>query len=163
MYLPLMHILSRFLVTRRGDALLYRMAPYRTGTVQLPYCPCGTVPYGTVRYGTCTVPYGTGTIPYGTVPVPYRTVPYRYHTVRYHTGNTATVRYLYGTAPYGTITRHHVVLLKTATIYAAIEDADIYVKFLRLIKCRCCPIDHRAAMDELMSCLRMGFSPGFHD
>jgi hypothetical protein len=100
-------------------------------------------------------------VPYGTVPVPYR--PVQYGTVRYHTGNTATVRYLYGTAPYGTITRHHVVLLKTATIYAAMEDTYIYVKFLDSIKCRCCPIDHRAAMDELMSCLMLGFSPGFHD
>ena len=76
MYLSLLHILLRFLVIRRGDALLYRMVPYRTGTVQSPYCPCGTVPYGTVRYGTCTVPvpYGTGTIQYrGNRTVPYGT------------------------------------------------------------------------------------------
>ena len=65
MSLLLLHIILRFLVIRRGDALLYRTVPYRTGTVQPPYCP-----YCTVRYGTGTVPYGT--IPYGTGTVPVR-------------------------------------------------------------------------------------------
>ena len=132
----------------------------RYGTVQSPYCPCGTV-----RYRTVPVPYRT---------VWYRTVRYRYRTVRC---DTVTVPYRtvphgqygdctvpYGTAPYGTITRRHVVLLKTATIYVAKEDTyDIYVKFPIIIKCRCCPIDHRAAMGVLMSYLKLGISPGFHD
>ncbi len=34
MSLVLMHIYLRFLVIRRGDALLYRTVPYRTGTVR---------------------------------------------------------------------------------------------------------------------------------
>ena len=97
----------------------------------------------------------------GTVPVPYGTV--RYRTVRYHTGNTAVVRYMYGTAPYGTITRRHVVLLKTATIYAAMKETFIYVDFSTLRNCRCWPIDHRVAMDILFAYLKLGMPPGFHD
>ena len=64
MSLLLLHIILRFLVIRRGDALLYRTVPYRTGTVQPPYCPY------------CTVRYGIGTVPSCTVR--YRTVRYRY-------------------------------------------------------------------------------------
>ena len=72
--------------------------------------PYGFVPYGTVTVSYRTVPYRTVQVSYGKVQVRYRTVPY-------------------GTAPYGTITRRHVVLQKTATIYAAFEDTFIYVEF----------------------------------
>ncbi len=77
MSLILLHTLLRFLVIRRGGALLYGTVPYRTGTVQPPYCPYCTVLYGTVRYR------------YRTVQVPYRLV--RYDTVRYGTGTGTAV------------------------------------------------------------------------